>query len=83
MSKYFLFDINGLTIGKIDSPFKVVIDNDIYKMLVNGIDALTLDPDGLSTIPELKVTKKIDVLGYLISKDEFGNVNCEYVGGEE
>ena len=83
ITKYFLFDINGLTIGKIDSPFKVVIDNDIYKMLVNGIDALTLDPDGLSTIPELKVTKKIDVLGYLISKDEFGNVNCEYVGGEE
>ncbi len=82
ITKYFTFDINGLEIGQIDSPFKVIIDNDIYRMTVNGIDALLLDPQGLSTIPELKVTKKFELFGFLIDEDEDGRVNCGYIGGE-
>lgn len=82
ITKYFTFDINGLTIGQLDNPFKVIIDNDKYRMTVNDVDVLWLDPDGKSNIPELSVSKMFNLLGYLIDQDESGNVNCEYVGGD-
>ena len=37
ITKYFTFDINGLTIGQVDNPNKVVIDNDEIKIMVNNI----------------------------------------------
>ena len=80
IKKYFSFSINGLTIGQIDSPFKVVIDNDRYSMLVNGVEVLWLDPDGKSNIPELTITKLLNLFGYIIDKDAYGNVNCGYAG---
>lgn len=82
ITKYFTFDINGLTIGQADNPYKVVIDNDRYSMQVNGVEVLWLDGEGKAHIPELEVTTKFNLFGYLIDQDEGGNVNCEYVGGE-
>ena len=80
INKYFVFDEDGLSIGQTDSPFKVVLDNDLYTMLVNGVAALLLDPDGKSIIPELSVTKAFNLFDYLIDQDSSGNVNCGYVG---
>ena len=76
ITKHFTFNIDGLTIGQANSPFKVVIDNDEYTMLVNNIAVLTLDPDGNSVIPDLKITKKLTLLGFIIEQDSNGNVNC-------
>ena len=80
LTKYFTFDIDGLTIGQIDSPFKVIIDNDRYSMMVNGVEVLWLNPDGKSNIPELMITKSLNLFGYVIDQDENGNVNCGYAG---
>jgi hypothetical protein len=81
ITKYFTFDINGLTIGQTDNPYRVVIDNNRYSMQVNGVEVLWLDGEGKAHIPELDVTKKFNLLGFLIEEDENGNVNCEYIGG--
>ena len=82
ITKYFTFDIDGMTIGQTDHPYKVVIDNDRYSMMVNGVEVLWLDAEGKAHIPEVEVTRKMNLFGYLIDRDEKGNVNCEYVGGE-
>ena len=82
ITKYFTFDINGLTIGQSDNPYKVIIDNNRYSMLVNGIEVLWFDAEGKAHIPEVEITRKMNLFGYLIEQDENGNVNCEYVGGE-
>ncbi len=82
ITKYFTFDVDGLTIGQADNPYKVAIDNDRYSMQVNGVEVLWLDGEGKAHIPELEVTTKFKLLGYLIKQDENGNVNCEYVGGD-
>lgn len=82
ITKFFAFDIDGLTIGQTDSPYKVVIDNDRYSMMVNGVEVLWLDAEGKAHIPEMQVTRKMDLFGFVIEQDEKGNVNCEFVGGE-
>lgn len=81
ITKYFTFDINGLTIGQTDNPYRVVIDNNRYSMQVNGVEVLWLDGEGKAHIPELEVTKRFDLLGFLVEEDENGNVNFEYIGG--
>lgn len=82
ITTYFTFDIDGLTIGKVDNPYKVVIDNDRYSMLVNGVEVLWIDAvSGQVYTPELTVTDRFLMLGYLLDKDSDGNVNCEYIGG--
>lgn len=85
ITKYFTFDINGLTVGQIDSPCKVVIDNDDIRIIVNNEAVQAFDAEGNALIPALKVTKSLNILGYIISEDENGNVNCEYenTGGVE
>lgn len=81
ITKYFTFDINGLTIGRVDNPYRVVIDNDRYSMFVNNTEVLWFDADGKGTIPELSITRLLNLLGLHIDKDESGNVNCEMIGG--
>lgn len=82
---FFAFDIDGFTIGKTNSPYKVYIDDNEFTMTVNNIPVLWFELTENrqeANIPELKVTKKFVLLGYLIEEDENGIVNCEYVGGE-
>lgn len=82
ITKYFSFDINGLTIGQVDNPNKVVVDNDRISIFVNNIESLWLDANGKGHIPELNVTRALNLFDFLIDQDESGNVNCEFVGGE-
>lgn len=81
ITKYFAFDINGLTIGQIDNPNKVVIDNDEMSILVNNVVVQKFDAEGHALIPELTVTRKFDLFGYVMEQDSEGRVNCEYMGG--
>lgn len=83
VTKYFTFDINGLTIGQLDNPNKVVIDNDEISILVNGVVVQRFDSQGQALIPELTVNKKLNLFGYVIEEDSKGNVNCSYAGGDE
>lgn len=78
--KYFTFNIDGVTIGAENNPNKVVIDNDEISILVNNVVVQKFDSHGKALIPELNVTRQIDMFGYQITEDDAGNVNCEYVG---
>lgn len=80
ITKYFKFDINGLTIGQVDSPYKVIIDNDRYSMTVNDVEVMWI-ANGKVYTPEIEVTKGFKLFGYTIDQDENGNVNMEYTGG--
>ena len=82
ITKYFTFDIDGLTIGQADNPYKVIIDNDRFSMLVNNVEVLWLDSEGKAHIPEVEVTDRFKLFGFVIEQDENGNVNCEY-GGDD
>ncbi len=81
ITKYFTFDVNGLTIGQVDNPYKVTIDNDRYSMTVNNVEVMWI-ANGKVYTPEIEVTNGFKLLDYLITKDSSGNVNCEYVGGD-
>jgi len=81
ITKYFTFDINGMTIGQADNRNKVIIDSDEMSILVNDVVVQRFDANGQALIPELTVTKKLDLFGFLIDQDSEGRVNCEYVGG--
>lgn len=81
ITKYFTFDINGLTIGESDSPYKVVIDNDEYKMMYNDSKIMWIANGEIHT-PEITVKRKFTLFGYRIELDSDGNVNWDYVGDE-
>lgn len=80
ITKYFTFDVNGLTIGQSDSPYKVIIDNDRYSMTVDGTEVMWI-ANGKVYTPEIDVAKAFRLFGYMIDQDANGNVNCGYVGG--
>jgi len=82
VTKYFTFDVDGLTIGQLDNPNRVVINNDEISILVNGVTVQKFDAQGQALIPELNITKRLNLFGYAIEEDANGNVNCAYVGGE-
>lgn len=80
ITKYFTFDLNGLTIGEVDSPYKIVIDNDDFTIWSGGIIVQEFKADGNSLIPSLTVTKMFNLLGLQMAEDET-HINCDYVGG--
>lgn len=82
ITKYFTFDINGMTIGEVDNPYKVTIDNDRYSMTENGVEVFNV-ANGKVYSPEMKVTKTFEFLDYLAVKDENGFVSIDYVGGDD
>ena len=79
ITKYFTFSVNGLTIGQVDNPYKVIIDNDRYSMTVNDVEVLWIAGGEVHT-PELTVTDRLKLFGYQLMLDSSGNLNCEYVG---
>lgn len=79
ITKYFTFDINGLTIGQVDNPNRVVIDNDQISILVNGIPVQEFKADGTALIPILKVTTSLNLFGLQITEDA-NNINCDFAG---
>lgn len=80
ITKYFTFNIDGLVIGQIDSPYKVIIDNDRYSMTVDDMEVMWI-ANGKVYTPEIEVTKAFKIFDYMIDQDQNGNVNMEYVGG--
>ena len=80
ITKYFTFDINGLTIGQVDNPNKVVIDNDDVTILVNNEIVQTFKADGTALIPTLNISTMLNLLGLRISETST-HINCDYVGG--
>ena len=79
--KYFTFSVDGLIIGQVENPYKIIIDNDKFSMTVNDTEVMWIENGEVYT-PEITIGKKIQALGYLIDVDASGNVNCEYIGGE-
>lgn len=81
ITKYFTFEVDGLIIGQVDNPYKMVLDNDRFSMRVNGVEVLWIDAITQEVhTPDLSVTNRFEMLGYLIEEDANGNVNCEYIG---
>lgn len=80
ITKYFTFNIDGLTIGQVDSPYKVIINNDRYSMTVNDTEVMWI-ANGKVYTPEIEVTRGLKMFGYSIDQDQNGNINMEYVGG--
>lgn len=79
ITKYFTFDVDGLTIGQADNHNKVVIDNDDITILVNNNAVLEFKADGSGLIPTLNITKQLNLLGLNITEDDT-HINCDYVG---
>ena len=75
MEKYFSFTVDGLTIGQKDSPYKVVIDNDRYSMMVNDAEIMYI-ADGKVFTPSIEITNAFKLFEYTFDKDASGNVNC-------
>lgn len=83
ITKYFTFDIDGLTIGQVDNPYKVIIDNDRYSMTLNDIEVLWIDAiTGEVHTPMITVTEKMNVLGYIDEMDDEGRINTRWAGDE-
>jgi archaellum component FlaC len=83
ITKWFTFNINGLTIGQVDNPYKIIIDNDHLGMFIGETEVLWLDVEtGEVYTPNLTVKDRFKALGYLIEEDDDGNVNCDYIGGD-
>lgn len=80
ITKYFTFDINGLTIGQIDNPNKVVIDNDEISIMVKDRPVQKFDSEGNALIPSLNISTLMNLLGLRITEDST-HINCDYVGG--
>lgn len=86
ISSVFTFNVNGFTIGKTNSPYKIFIDDNEFTMTVNDERVLWFEiteNGNEANIPEVTVTKRFTLFGYLIDQDENGNVNCEYIGGAQ
>ena len=79
IKKYFTFDVNGLTIGEINNPNKVIINNDKISIMVNGVAVQSFDANGKALIPELTVTNVLTLLGLEIEEDDT-HINCSYLG---
>lgn len=78
VTQYFTFDVNGMTIGRVDNPYKIVISNDRYSMLVNGVEIMWI-ANGETHTPKLTVTERMTLLGYIAERDSNGLVNWNYI----
>lgn len=79
ITKYFTFDINGLTIGQIDNPNKVVLDNDVITILVNGIEVIKFDSNGKALVSEIVILRRANIFGLDIDETDT-NINAIYTG---
>lgn len=80
ITKYFAFTINGLTIGQVDNPYRIVIDNDDITIYSGDKIVQTFKADGTALIPALTVTQSMNLVGLRITSDST-HINIDY-GGE-
>lgn len=81
ITKYFTFDIDGLTIGQENNPYKVVIDNDRYSMYANDVEAMWIE-NGEVHAKVVTIESAFKNQGYVEEMDELGRLNCRWVGGD-
>lgn len=81
VTKHFQFDIDGMTIGQSDSPYKIVISHDKQTTYANDVEVQVIDAaTGEVLTPKLTVTERFNLFGYVLEQDSSGNVNCDYIG---
>ena len=78
--KYFDFTTDGLIIGDSESNEKVRLDNDEMVFTVGDEESLIINPEYGVFTPKLSVTEEFRIMGYTLSLDESGNLNCDYTG---
>ena len=83
ITTYFTFDINGLLIGKVDNPYKMVLSNERYSMTVNGEEVMYIDAvTKMAYFPKLTITDAFVMLGYKFEHGGVeGLVNVDWIGG--
>lgn len=81
ITKYFTFEIDGLTIGQEGNPYKVVIDNDRYSMLANEVEVMWI-ANGEVHAKVITIENSFKNQGYVEEMDELGRLNCRWVGGD-
>lgn len=83
ITTFFTFDINGLIIGKTDNPYKMVLSNERYSMMVDDEEVMYIDAvTKMAYFPKLTITDAFVVLGYQCEHGEVeGLVNIDWIGG--
>ena len=79
ITKYFTFNVDGLTIGQENNPNKVVIDNDDITIFVQDKEVVTFKADGTGVIPDLRVTNTANILGLQFTQDST-HINIDFTG---
>ena len=81
ITAHFLFDIDGFTIGRSDSPYKIVISHNKQTTYANDVEVQIIDAaTGEVLTPKMTVTERFNLFGYVIEPDASGNINCDYIG---
>ncbi len=84
ISLIFSITVDGVTIGRTESPYKLFLDDNEFSMQVNGARVLWFEVNEnakSANIPELNVTEKFTLFGLEGKKDSFGNINFVPIGG--
>ena len=81
ITAHFLFEFDGFTIGRSDSPYKIVISHNRQTTYANDVEVQVIDAvTGEVLTPKLTVTERFNLFGFVIEQDASGNVNCDFVG---
>lgn len=84
ISLIFSITIDGVTIGRTESPYKLFLDDNEFSMQINGNRVLWFEiteNEKSANIPELNVTEKFTIFGLVGIKDQNGNINWVPSGG--
>ena len=79
---YFTFEIDGLTIGKSNNPYKMVLTNERYSMMVNESEVMYIDAKtNMAYFPQLTVKDAFILCGYKFEIKD-GVMDIDWIGGE-
>lgn len=84
ISLIFSITVDGVTIGRTESPYKLFLDDNEFSMQINGNRVLWFEineNEKSANIPELNVTDRFTLFGLEGVKDKNGNVNWIPIGG--
>lgn len=84
ISLIFSITINGVTIGRTESPYKIFLDDNEFSMKIGDARVLWFEiseNQKSANIPELIVTEKFTLFGLEGKEDTDGNINFVPLGG--
>lgn len=84
ISLIFSITVDGVTIGRTESPYKLFLDDNEFSMQVNGQRVLWFEVSetgNTANVPELTVTEKFSLFGLEGKRDANGNINFVPIGG--